>query len=130
MRRVLRLLKWLVFGVISAILGLLSLGPFFLPGLAPGESILGRIMAVLIFFLVAGVIVGYSNPEAWGITGVMAWGGALTGISRLLSGQGSRLEGVALLMLPLFVSLCAGYLGMVIHQRAPWQRRIKRDKGA
>ncbi len=55
-RKVLRVFKWIVSGLVSAILGLLSLA-LFLPELAPGETILGRVLAALIFSIIGGLLV-------------------------------------------------------------------------
>ncbi len=114
-----RVLKWLAFGLISAVLGLFSMGLIFLPDLAPGESIYGRLLAALIFFIVSGFIVGWVNPEAWGMAGIMAWGGMLMGVSMLLSREGSLIEGIMLLTLPVLVSLAAGYAGFLARHKLP-----------
>lgn len=103
--------------------GLLGLALVFVD-VAPTETAVGRVATGAALFLVAGLAVGFANPEgrAWLLAGLAAWGLVLLGGMGLwlsITSPASGDAGLALLFLlgPLAAALLGGWLGARARRR-------------
>ncbi len=125
MTKILYFLKLVLVVFIAVIIGVFGLSLFF-SDFGPSETVLSRGLTIFILFLISGVLIGYIVPEAWPMSGLIAWGAVLIGAVGLLGGRNSPLEEVALLFLPLGFALGAGYAGAVLRRKKILYRLLGR----
>lgn len=77
--------KGIIFAVIAIILGLIGFSLFF-SDLGSQESEVNRIVIIVLFFFVSGLVIGYFNPRIWMLAGLTAWLCVLFGGGVLLRG--------------------------------------------
>ncbi len=123
--RLVRIIKLVLFSIVGVAVGLFGLVLFF-SDFAPSETVLSRGLTIFFLFLVSGLVIGYLIPEAWPISGLMAWGAVLVGAVALLGGGGTWLQAVGLLLAPLAFAIGSGYLGAWLRRKRILQRLIGR----
>ena len=94
--------------------------------LNPDESMLDRVIFEIGLYLIAGLAIGFINPDGWFLSGFAAWGGFLWwGLAMIFAvnkygwGAWSRIEtpdplSLAILILPLCIAMIGGYLGKIL----------------
>ena len=116
-------LKTVAFAVVALVLGVIGLSMSF-SDIGPGESTTSRIALGALFFFICGLGIGYFNPRAWIISGLSAWAGVLMGgflvigairthgVNALAAQEPPYIAvGLALLLVPLGLSLLGGHTG-------------------
>lgn len=78
------LLKGTISGMFALLLGFFGLSLLF-SDLGPGETWVGRFVALAVLYVVSGLIIGYVNPKLWMLAGLTAWGAVLIGIVALMN---------------------------------------------
>jgi hypothetical protein len=121
-------LRSLAFAMIALVLGFFGLSLVF-SDTGPGESDARRVVVATFFFFLCGFGLGFFNPKAWAVAGLAAWGAVLV---RGLSIPGAVVArdrplmvfGLAVLFLPLVLTLAGGYAGKLLAgRRAEMARR-------
>jgi hypothetical protein len=88
--------------------------------LGPGETALSRAALVAGLHTLAGMVIGFIEPERWQVAALAAWGAVVIGLGALLGslgrGIGEALMGLVFLA-PLALALAGGYLGRWLRRR-------------
>ncbi len=66
------IIKGIIFAAIAIILGLIGFSLFF-SDLGSQESEVSRIVTIVLFFFISGLVIGYFNPRIWILAGLTAW---------------------------------------------------------
>ena len=96
------------FGLGALILGFIGVSLLF-SDLGPGETMTGRLITAVTFFLVASFVVGYCNPRFWWLGGLVSWGGVLLGMGGLI--RGPTMETLTYLLPSIVPAFVGAYLG-------------------
>ena len=104
--------------VFSIVFGLFGLSLLF-SDLAPGESLLSRLVMAALFFLVTGIIIGYLNRTTWLISGLIGWGGVLLALQSLLNSAPNVLQTIILMFTSVVPAFLGGYLGSILGRKWP-----------
>lgn len=108
--------KKILFVFFAFILGFFGLSLLF-SDLGPGETATSRLVTTALFFLISGFIIGVVNSIAWRLSGFVAWGGILLGVSGALSlipNGAQALSALGIALGALGLALLGGYLGALV----------------
>ena len=90
-------------------IGFFSITLFF-SDLGPGETLFSRFVIAVILYLVVGLIIGFFNPKAWMLAGLVSWGAVMLGLIGLVRGEDVSYS-FLMVVFSLGPSLLGGLLG-------------------
>jgi hypothetical protein len=104
----------IISGLAALVFGFIGVSPLF-SDLGTSETMAGRLITTIAFFLLASFVVSSSNFRHWWLGGLVSWGGVMLGLGAII--RGPNFEILKYLAIAIAPSFTGAFLGRIVGER-------------